>query len=250
MCHTGDDSDAVERAPSATTGRAPTRAEEDVRSVRDRPAAEGSPVTSASSEVRLYRADIQADGTVLVIVSVSTAQTYESSDDPGIVTDRHEITLEGDDAAGYSVVEDVVANPSFATPPKRVQRRADFAALAVTAGFGVLVIIAAVLPWHRRLRVSRIGARALVGAGTAAAVVCCWAFTVGHARTVDDAGNAVSCGTERIAALDSALVPYGVSTQCISHSRIAVALALAAAAAVLLVEYWLLARSRRGSDRG
>ncbi|WP_127842609.1 hypothetical protein [Actinomyces wuliandei] len=98
----------------ASSGSAPlTTVERQNRGVRDRMIAEGIPVVSATSEVTVLESGFQEDGTVLAVVSVSTTMLYggsDSSEDPGVVTDRHEITLSGTDSAGYSVSEDVVAD--------------------------------------------------------------------------------------------------------------------------------------------
>ncbi|WP_169719937.1 amidase domain-containing protein [Actinomyces slackii] len=109
---------------SASTGASSlTSVEEQNQGVRDRMIADGIPVTSAKSDVRIIESSFQDDGTVLVVLDVSTTFLYSqtgSTGDPGIVSDRHNITLTGSDSAGYSVVEDVVVSSEEVGDPNDV----------------------------------------------------------------------------------------------------------------------------------
>ncbi len=269
--------DAEWTDPGASTGAAsPMPAEEAIRYVRDGLIQDGLPVTSATSEVSLARATFQDDGTVLAAVSVSTTFVYSGhSESPGVSTDRHWITLSGSDATGYSVTQDEVIRQEAASAPDEVQRRADLIGLAVSAVFGVLALVAALLPWLVRFRRSARPAPGrltglltslLVGGPAALAVALAWCFTVGGASATSDFdGSRATCMGERITTLDSRLESYDAERLwhgCVAHSRIDVALALVAAAAVIVVEYLVLAglraraaRSRRpagadGSSKG
>ena len=252
--------DAEWTDPGASTGAAsPMPAEEAIRYVRDGLIQDGLPVTSATSEVSLARATFQDDGTVLAAVSASTTFVYSGhSESPGVSTDRHWITLSGGDATGYSVTQDEVIGQETASTPDEVQRRADLIGLAVSAVFGVLALVAALLPWLVRFqRSARPGSGRLtgllVGGPAALAVALAWCFTVGGASATSDFdGSRATCMGERITTLDSRLEPYdaeGLWHGCVAHSRIDVALALVAAAAVIVAEYLVLAGLRARAAR-
>ena len=256
--------DAEWTDPGASTGAAsPMPAEEAIRYVRDGLIQDGLPVTSATSEVSLARATFQDDGTVLAAVSVSTTFVYSGhSESPAISTDRHWITLSGSDAIGYSVTQDEVIRQETASAPDEVQRRADLIGLAVSAVFGVLALVAALLPWLVRFRrparpgpgrLTGLLTSLLVGGPAALAVALAWCFTVGGASAMSDFdGGQATCMGERITTLDSRLESYDAERLwhgCIAHSRIDVALALVAAVAVIVVEYLVLAGLRARTAR-
>lgn len=97
--------------PDASTGSVLTSAQSIAIEVRDGMSEDGTPVTSATSEVSLVQATARDDGMVLAEVDVSTTFTYEGMGDseaPGVWSDRHSVELSANGSGGFSVVEDTV----------------------------------------------------------------------------------------------------------------------------------------------
>ena len=243
--------------PEASTGApSPMAAEETIRRVRDGLAQDGLPVTSATSSAHLERATFQDDGSVLAAVTVTTTFAYKGGGPDSAAIDPHWVTLAGDDATGYSVVQDEVIDETALKgtldAPDEVQRRADLIGLAVSVVFGALALAAALLPWLMRRRFRRAHPDSgrltgfltalLVGGRAAFAVALAWLFTLGNASTISDFdGSQATCMRERLTSLDSRLESGdGLWHGCVAHSRIDVALALVIATAVLVVEYLIL----------
>ena len=243
--------------PEASTGApSPMAAEETIRRERDGLAQDGLPVTSATSSAHLDRATFQDDGSVLAAVTVNTTFAYKGGGPDSAAIDPHWVTLAGDDATGYSVVQDEVIDETALKgtldAPDEVQRRADLIGLAISVAFGVLMLAAAFQPWlvRRRLRLARPDSgrptgfltALLVGGRAALAVALAWLFTLGNASTISDFdGSQATCMRERLTSLDSRLESGdGLWHGCVAHSRIDVALALVIATAVIVVEYLIL----------
>lgn len=135
---------------SASTGASTlTSAEQTVHYIRDGLIEDGVPVTSASSEVRIVEITTQGNSGLLVTADISTTKTYggsRTSGRPGVWTDRHDITLAGNDGDGYSVTEDTVTSREAVGDPNDVpegydpQRSSDTritdSLLGVSAGVG------------------------------------------------------------------------------------------------------------------
>ena len=109
---------------SASTGASTlTSAEQTVHYIRDGLIEDGVPVTSASSEVRIVEITTQGNSGLLVTADISTTKTYggsRTSGRPGVWTDRHDITLAGNDGDGYSVTEDTVTSREAVGDPNDV----------------------------------------------------------------------------------------------------------------------------------
>lgn len=237
--------------PEASTGASSAmQVEEDIRDSRERLIHDGIPVTFAKSEVRRIRAAFKEDGSVHAIAEISTSKTYaDGSDTISSETNRHALILTGDDADGYTVVDDEIVDPVRPSPPDDIRHRADLMALGLSAVFILIAVVGMVVSRRGRGHLPRSFAWLPFGGTFALAVGFAWACTVGNARILDDYGDGtLSCNGERLASLDSRLIPF-LSRDCVAQSRVDVLVALLAAIAVVLIEYRILLSLEARTDR-
>ena len=135
----------------STGASPPTRAETTIGDLRKRLAQDGIPVTSATSKVKRIRATYQDDDSVHAIAEVSTSKTYaDGSGTTSLETNRHDLTLTGNDTRGYSVVGDEIVDPARPSPPDDIRHRADLMALGVSIVFAAIAVVAVVLSRRNR----------------------------------------------------------------------------------------------------
>ena len=227
----------------------PTRAETTIRDLRERLAQDGIPVTSATSEVRRIRVTYQDDGSVHSIAEVSTSKTYaDGSGTTSLETNRHDLTLTGNDTRGYSVVGDEIVDPARPSPPDDIRHRADLMALGVSIVFAAIAVVAVALSRRNRAHLPRCLALLPFGGAFALMIGLAWGYTVGNASIQDDyRDDTLSCNGERLTSLDSRLTPF-FSHDCVTQSRIDVLAALLAAIAIVLIEYRILLSLRARTD--
>ena len=240
--------DAEWTNPEASTGAAPPmQAELMIRDACKQLTQDGIPVTSATSEVRRIRATYQDDGSVHAIAEVSTSKTYaDGSGTTSLETNRHDLTLTGNDTRGYSVVGDEIVDPARPSPPDDIRHRADLMALGVSIVFAAIAVVAVALSRRNRAHLPRCLAWLPFGGAFALMTGVVWGYTVGNARILDDFGDStLSCNGERFDSLDSRLVPF-LSRDCVTQSRIDVLAALLAAVVIVLIEYRILLCMRAG----
>ena len=242
--------DAEWTNPEASTGAAPPmQAELMIRDARKQLTQDGIPVTSATSEVKRIRPTYQGDGNVHVIAEVSTSKTYaDGSGTTSLETNRHDLTLTGNDTRGYSVVGDEIVDPARPSPPDDIRHRADLMALGVSIVFAAIAVVAVALSRRNRAHLPRCLARLPFGGAFALMIGLAWGYTVGNASIQDDyRDDTLSCNGERLTSLDSRLTPF-FSHDCVTQSRIDVLAALLAAIAIVLIEYRILLSLRARTD--
>ena len=234
----------------ASTGASPpTRAETTIGDLRKRLAQDGIPVTSATSKVKRIRATYQDDDSVHAIAEVSTSKTYaDGSGTTSLETNRHDLTLTGNDTRGYSVVGDEIVDPARPSPPDDIRHRADLMALGVSIVFAAIAVVAVVLSRRNRACLLRRSAWLPCGGAFALMIGVAWGYTVGNASIQDDyRDDTLSCNGERLTSLDSRLTPF-FSHDCVTQSRNDVLAALLAAIAIVLIEYRILLSLRARTD--
>jgi len=233
----------------STGASPPTRAETTIGDLRKRLAQDGIPVTSATSKVKRIRATYQDDDSVHAIAEVSTSKTYaDGSGTTSLETNRHDLTLTGNDTRGYSVVGDEIVDPARPSPPDDIRHRADLMALGVSIVFAAIAVVAVVLSRRNRACLLRRSAWLPCGGAFALMIGVAWGYTVGNASIQDDyRDDTLSCNGERLTSLDSRLTPF-FSHDCVTQSRNDVLAALLAAIAIVLIEYRILLSLRARTD--
>ena len=226
----------------STGASPPTRAETTIGDLRKRLAQDGIPVTTATSKVKRIRATYQDDDSVHAIAEVSTSKTYaDGSGTTSLETNRHDLTLTGNDTRGYSVVGDEIVDPARPSPPDDVRNRADLMALGVSIVFAAIAVVAVVLSRRNRACLLRRSAWLPCGGAFALMIGVAWGYTVGNASIQDDyRDDTLSCNGER-------LTPF-FSHDCVTQSRNDVLAALLAAIAIVLIEYRILLSLRARTD--
>ena len=233
----------------STGASPPTRAETTIGDLRKRLAQDGIPVTSATSKVKRIRATYQDDDSVHAIAEASTSKTYaDGSGTTSLETNRHDLTLTGNDTRGYSVVGDEIVDPARPSPPDDIRHRADLMALGVSIVFAAIAVVAVVLSRRNRACLLRRSAWLPCGGAFALMIGVAWGYTVGNASIQDDyRDDTLSCNGERLTSLDSRLTPF-FSHDCVTQSRNDVLAALLAAIAIVLIEYRILLSLRARTD--
>ena len=232
----------------STGASPPTRAETTIGDLRKRLAQDGIPVTSATSKVKRIRATYQDDDSVHAIAEVSTSKTYaDGSGTTSLETNRHDLTLTGNDTRGYSVVGDEIVDPARPSPPDDIRHRADLMALGVSIVFAAIAVVAVVLSRRNRAHLTRCLAWLPFGGAFALMIGVVWGYTVGNASIQDHNGDAMNCLGERLTSLDSRLIPF-LNRDCVTQSRIDVLAALLAAVVFVLIEYRILLSLRQRTE--
>lgn len=144
------------------------------------------------------------------------------------------------------MVNDEIVDPARPNLPDDIRHRADLMTLGLSIVFAV---IAVVLSRRGRAHLPRSRAWPLYGGIFVLVVGLTWGYMVGSASTQDDDGDGtLSCNGERIASLDSRLIPF-FSRDCVVQSRTDVLAALLTTIAIVLIEYRILLSLRERTDR-
>ncbi len=118
---------------------------------------------------------------------------------------------------------------------------------SIMALFGLMAIASAASPWLRRgysWSSRHVAMNCLASITTTAMMLFLWMFTLADAQVRSSHGSGQAwCGNSYAYMIDSRVEKvFGIPHECVSQSRIAMAIIIAAAILVLIAERWLLRR--------